>query len=485
MRTESNYEAHLKKNTLRISGDRIGWDGEYDKKLNDRKIEKIVIEEGVRGIFFGLCSGFPKLKEVLLPESLEYLHYTAFKNTPWYKNNLEESDGCFYLGRFLVDSDKEIERANVREGTVMICERAFSDRKRLKEVYVPDSVKTVGPLAFCRCESLMEVRFPESVKTLFGSCFLYCDALKYLEAPGAYDSGCVLGSESSNSIHYPDYFFIPQKIEGMGEVKRVMSYCYLTSRDRYPSDIRDYNDEIIKQNKSRLLDLVMEKGNVAALHGIAPFAITKNNIDSLIELARRRGITEVTAFLMNWKHENVSAEEQEKLLFRDPSSVGEMKKIWSTKKMPDGTLGIIAYKGFETDVTVPSVIGKTPVTVICEKAFSADWDVMIGGKNATKEQLEQRKRIIRVIIPKGVKIIESRAFKGCVSLTSVVIPDGVKEIGVDAFSGCTSLTSVTIPRSVRVIYGSFFGCTSLTIHAPAGSYAEKYAKEHNIPFEAE
>lgn len=30
---------------------------------------------------------------------------------------------------------------------------------------------------------------------------------------------------------------------------------------------------------------------------------------------------------------------------------------------------------------------------------------------------------------------------------------------------------------------AFDGCPNLTIHAPAGSYAEQYAKKNNIPFE--
>ncbi len=31
---------------------------------------------------------------------------------------------------------------------------------------------------------------------------------------------------------------------------------------------------------------------------------------------------------------------------------------------------------------------------------------------------------------------------------------------------------------------AFFGCTNLTIKASKGSYAEKYAKEKELPFEA-
>jgi len=43
----------------------------------------------------------------------------------------------------------------------------------------------------------------------------------------------------------------------------------------------------------------------------------------------------------------------------------------------------------------------------------------------------------------------------------VVIPEGVKEIGNRAFDDCQKLT----------------------IYAPAGSKAEEYAKEKNIPFQ--
>jgi hypothetical protein len=46
--------------------------------------------------------------------------------------------------------------------------------------------------------------------------------------------------------------------------------------------------------------------------------------------------------------------------------------------------------------------------------------------------------------------------------------------------------NVSIPGSVTYIGALAFNeCPNLTIHAPAGSYAETYAKENNIPFVAE
>jgi hypothetical protein len=65
----------------------------------------------------------------------------------------------------------------------------------------------------------------------------------------------------------------------------------------------------------------------------------------------------------------------------------------------------------------------------------------------------------------------------------VDIEDGVTSIGKSAFSDCANLQSITIPDSVTSMGDKvFFGCKKLTIHAPEGSYAQKYAKENDIPF---
>jgi hypothetical protein len=90
-----------------------------------------------------------------------------------------------------------------------------------------------------------------------------------------------------------------------------------------------------------------------------------------------------------------------------------------------------------------------------------------------------------VTIPDSVTSIGDGAFWGCDSLTNVTIPDSVTSIGGGAFYGCKSLTNVTIPDGVTSIGDSVFDeCSELTIHASAGSYAETYAKAHNIPFTA-
>lgn len=91
-----------------------------------------------------------------------------------------------------------------------------------------------------------------------------------------------------------------------------------------------------------------------------------------------------------------------------------------------------------------------------------------------------------VTIGGNITTIGIRAFAGCKNLATVNIEHGVMTIDYRAFSVCKNLTAVNIDSSVNTISGyAFQGSKHVTIHAPAGSYAETYAKENNIPFVAE
>ena len=134
-------------------------------------------------------------------------------------------------------------------------------------------------------------------------------------------------------------------------------------------------------------------------------------------------------------------------------------------KIPDSVKSIGAwaflYCKSLTSVTIPN-----SVTTIGKYAFK-------GCSNLTS-----------VTVPDSVTSIGEGAFFRCTGLTSVAIHDGVKSIGAWSFFGCNSLTSVTIPDSVMSIeVGAFDGCKNLTIRCNHGSYAEKYARNNNIPIE--
>lgn len=167
------------------------------------------------------------------------------------------------------------------------------------------------------------------------------------------------------------------------------------------------------------------------------------------------------------------------------SSEVEMKSIWGTKKLEDGSLMITAYKGAEKNIVIPSEIGKKIVTAISSDAF----DPM--APRITEIQKNNRMKIVsvefpgsideiperifggdslhikfpalkRIVLNIGTKKICSGAFQYCVKLKEVILPLGLETLGNMIFWGCTGLETITIPSSVQSFgIGIFIGCRKL------------------------
>lgn len=101
-----------------------------------------------------------------------------------------------------------------------------------------------------------------------------------------------------------------------------------------------------------------------------------------------------------------------------------------------GNAVIIGYEGSETELVIPAVIDRHPVTAIGDYAFDCYM------KDST---------ITSVVIPAGITSIGNNAFSSCTTLNKVTIPSGVTTIGASAFLGCDGLTEIEIPDSVTSI----------------------------------
>ena len=171
-------------------------------------------------------------------------------------------------------------------------------------------------------------------------------------------------------------------------------------------------------------------------------------------------------------------------------SATELKKVWTVKKLEDDTLIITSYKGEETDVVIPSVIGKNTVSSLGPDVFS------LRAPRLTKEQIQARKSIKSITVPgtikeipdsmcyasplegtyalekvvleEGVEVINSNAFQRCLNLKEVVLPKTLKKIRGGALVCCEALEKIDIPDSVEEL-GGFNGCTKLVnVQIPSG-----------------
>ena len=67
-------------------------------------------------------------------------------------------------------------------GVTEICEAAFSGMVKLKDVTLPESLKTIGNIAFAGCRNLSEITIPENTESIGAQAFAYT-ALKEITVP--------------------------------------------------------------------------------------------------------------------------------------------------------------------------------------------------------------------------------------------------------------------------------------------------------------
>ena len=176
----------------------------------------------------------------------------------------------------------------------------------------------------------------------------------------------------------------------------------------------------------------------------------------------------------------------------------------------DGTL--IRYTGKHAEVVVPDSVTSIDFQAFHENLILRTVSLPEGItalENFTFHQCRNLERIVlphslqsigdyafcvcqslkTAVIPEGVRTIGRSAFSECRLLSEMKLPSGLESIGDSAFSDCSALREIHIPATVTSIgegaFGSIFGNQETVIHAPAGSYAEQYAKEQGIPFVAE
>ena len=204
-----------------------------------------------------------------------------------------------------------------------------------------------------------------------------------------------------------------------------------------------------KLNAKKLLETAVAGENVGVLSVLADHNALSNTSkrDVLIDYASANGKTQALAWLLDYKNrtadfakESKAAEEKLKKSLSVPKagSAEALKKEWKFLKQEDGTIVLTEYKGNDTVVEIPAMIGKTSVTALAGTFAS-------------------NKQITSVTIPDGIIKIGLNTFFNCETLTHVNIPNSVAEILKKAFSN-TGLEEITIPGSVKMIPESAFSC---------------------------
>lgn len=407
-------------------------------------------------------------------------------------------EGIKIIGSKVFYKNNNIESIIVPEGVNEIKKECFAECRSLRQISFPDSLVTIGRDVFAFCVKLEKLIIPENVVSNHFDLVLHdCWNLKELVLPRGitvkknknwFDGGwlCLNGCNKLTSIICPS---IP--VEKLHEKRRFAATIgYITNTDKFTeqSIAESYKNHFVK-SKKRFLPEILSNDIVEGIKFLAESQkITKKDIDATyLEPAIAVGSTQCTAFLLNWKKENieindnlsidVDCEVQKAPPKRKASEIEtdafderSMKKLWRYELKKNNTIRLLGYKGEEKTVIVPNRIGKYSVVSIAPGAFRG---VHGRGSNKITRAISQ---IVSVEVMDGIKEIPGNTFCWCTSLKTIKLPNSVKKISAYKFDD---------DKNRLISDWAFVDCPNLTIHAPTGSYAEQYAKENHIPFVAE
>ena len=370
----------------------------------------------------------------------------------------------------------DIKKVIVKDGITAIRSNAFTNCRNLTEVTIPNSVKAIGSGAFSGCSALTSVNLPNGLNAIKSSTFLNCLRLSDVAIPGsvktieycAFDGckGLKTLTFSDGVTEIGDYAFrgsesltrviIPSTVTSIGTGAFFNSLCPPTVYGEKGSYVQTYADENYLyfepiENYPALSWSVDDNG-VLTISGNTP-------MDNYYNYFR-----EPQARTAPWG-KDVTA-----VVIKDGvKSIGNYA-FYNCQKLksitiPDSVtcIGNLAFEGCIslTTITLPDSI--------TEIGYGAFYNS--GLKHLT--------------IPDGVTEIFNFTFDRCPDLETVILPETVTRIGEMFNYDYESHTKLLIPESVVSIAdeGSFTNKRQ-SILGYEDSYAQRFATEHDIPFEA-
>ena len=296
-----------------------------------------------------------------------------------------------------------------------IAPNAFKDKNKIREVVIPNSVKSIGNAAFSGCSSLESITIP----------FV----------------GAKAGVTSSDTYQYP-----------FGYIFGTSSYTdSVATKQYYYGNSTSSTTSTTYYIPSSLKSVTVTGGNI--LRGAFYYcdrltSITIPNSVTSIGISAFEDCTKLTSITIPNSVTSIGVD-----AFDGCSSLESIT-------IPNSVTNI-GHRAFYNCTGLTSVTIGGSVTSIGNYAFYGC------------------RRLTAVTIPNSVTSIGDYAFDGCSGLTSITIPNSVTNVGSFAFVDCTKLTSITISNSVTSIGKRAFYNTVWYNNQPDGLvYAGKVAYEY-------
>ena len=278
----------------------------------------------------------------------------------------------------------DLQSISIPDSITTIGEIAFQGCSGLTTIELPDSVTNIGELAFSHCKHLISITLPKNITTISYGTFMYCENLTSIIIPDGVTS---IGKMAFVGCKNLTDIYLPASISAIGTKLFQFLENYVNLQTIHYSGTMEQWQVIWKagdwDNGTYDYTVYCVDGNVAKGYTIG---------------------TEILFFEM----------------------------------LEDGTYGVGAWHIQKPlEIVIPSTHNGIPVTKILKGAF-------------------YNTNIVSVTIPDSIITIGEKAFFSCSYLSTVILSKNLQTIGTDAFGYCQKLTTIMIPGSVTSIGGGAF-----------------------------
>ncbi len=468
---------------LTISGSGPMEDYQYVDKspwYNTRaQIRKIVIEEGITAVGNKNFYGCTYLTEVRLPETLTAIGDAAFDQDS-HLALINVPEGITSIGKTAFRQCSSLTVFPIPSGLEAIEDYAFSSCIRLGSVTLPEGLTSIGEAAFANCDSLTGIVIPASVTYISEKeAFAWCNNLREIKVDPGNDSyvsadGVLFNKDQSKLLYYPAgktaaSYTVPASVTSIND-HAFASGTHLVSLT-IPGSVKEIGEGAFSESR-KLTNISLSEGlksigdkafhycpKLAGITLPASLAPLENDPFYGCDSLQSINIAEGSKYMSSIDGVLFSADKT--VLISYPRT-----RIDGTYAVPEG-VEKIGEGAFAECNNLVSVTFPDSLTEIGENAFNGC------------------ERLTDFTLPEGLVTIGDSAFDYVPGPKRLVIPQTVGTIGYEAFYDCENLAEVIIlnPETDLEDAYSFIGCNEeLTISGFAGSTAEAYADEYDIPF---
>ena len=320
----------------------------------------------------------------------------------------EDEFGVVYSkdGKRLIKG-KYLKTYEIKQGTKVICNRAFSGCKSLQQIKIPNSVTNIGNSAFSWCDSLKQVNIPDSVTSIGDFAFEECSSLQQINIP---NSVINIGEKAFYGCDSLQQVNIPNSLTCIGTNPFICKDLILKST----SQRFIVEDGCLIDNQQHIL--ISYFGNDKRID--IPNSVTNigNSAFSECKSLQQVNIPNSATYIGNsafYKCESL-------LQVNIPNSVTN--------------IGTNPFNRCHKDLVIKSMSQRFIVEDGC--LIDNQQHILISYFGNDK----------RIDIPNSVTNIGNSAFSECKSLQQVNISNSVTYIGEDAFYYCESLQQIIIPK---------------------------------------